>query len=280
MSDGPWTIWIASYPKSGNTWVRALLTALENPQQELVLDKLGHEPIAGQRAHLEAHTGLVSSELRREEIEALRPLADAAFDALLEKVHFRKVHDALIGVEGAPIVPPTSTRGAVYIARDPRDVVVSLAHHFERDHAWAVASMAEPDDVTLDELSFSRHGQVAQRLQTWSEHVTGWLDHSLFPVLLVRYEDLQVDAAYELGRIAAFADLQVDADSLGHAARRASFEQLRESEVQHGFRERGGVAGRFFRRGVSGAWREELEPDLATQVVADHGQVMARLGYR
>lgn len=286
-AEKPRTIWLASYPKSGNTWTRALLTGLTRPSEhddpdsdpDIDLDTLGHGPIASARPLLERHLGFASSDLTSDEVGALRPLADAAFDAALEEdVRFRKIHDGLhSGPGGAPIVPVEATRGAIYIVRDPREVAVSFAHHMGTDVERAVKTLGR---TTASEGSAKfLHSQFPQALGTWSEHVCGWLDHDLFDVLLVRYEDLHADAARELRRIADFAGLATDEQTVARAVAAARFERLQATETETGFPERPRREGAFFRRGRSGAWADELSPQLAQRIVADHAPVMTRLGY-
>jgi aryl sulfotransferase len=277
----PRTIWLASYPRSGNTWVRALLRAVTEPAPgaEIDLAELGDGPIASSRGHLERWTGLTASELKPTEIDRIRPGADAALDASLDDIRFRKIHDALLSAPAdRAIVPPAATLGAVYIVRDPRDVAVSLAHIYDRTQAQAVAAMANPCAALARSEKRLRY-QLRQRLGTWSNHVSGWLDHELFPMLLVRYEDLAADTAGELTRIAKFAGLELSTDRVEAAIEVASFEQLRARESIHGFREHPRSDVPFFRRGQAGAWEDELAPELARRVQADHGPVMARAGY-
>lgn len=276
---GPWTIWLASYPKSGNTWVRAMLASLtsEDEDVELDLDELGGGPIASARGHIERRLGFASSDLTQDEIELLRPLCDAALDLELEEVRFRKIHDALWSRAGAPIVPPDRSRAAIYVVRDPRDVAVSYAHHAGASHEWAVAALSDPTTAMIagDRLA----NQVRQHLGTWGEHVSGWLDHDLFPVLVVRYEDIAADPISELRRLARFAGLDPPAQRLRQAVRSASFDVLRAREERFGFHERPRPDLPFFRSGRAGGWRDELLPELAAQVERDHGEVMRRLRY-
>jgi aryl sulfotransferase len=276
----PRTVWLASYPKSGSTWIRAMLAAVtaDGGASRLDLDSLGGGPVPSSRPQIESFLGFASSDLTEEELERLRPLCDAAFDRDLGELRFRKVHDTLYGTLGAPIVPPEHTRGAVYVVRDPRDVAVSWAHHSARTHEWAVAALADPA-TAMNESPTDLEPQTLQRLGTWSDHVAAWIDHGLFPTIVVRYEDLAADPAGELRRIAGFAGLEAEEERLGAAARAAAFERLRAHERRHGFMERPGRDRPFFRRGVAGAWRDELDPALAARVERDHRAAMQRLGY-
>jgi hypothetical protein len=166
----------------------------------------------------------------------------------------------------------------VYIVRDPRDVAVSFAHHAGRDVRWAVKRMC--DGGMSFERSFKRITlQVHQHLGSWSDHVRGWIGHELFPVMVVRYEDLYADPARQLERIAAVGGLETGAERIVSAVEAARFDRLRAQEDRDGFRERAGVERRFFRRGQPGSWQEELPSELAARLVDQHGETMRQLGY-
>ena len=256
----------------------AALTS-EADEPDLDINELGGGPIAGSRPQLELQLGFATSDLTGEEIERVRPLCDAAFDRTLDEVRFRKIHDILWTGRGTPIVPPERTRGAIYVVRDPRDVAVSFAAHSDRSHAWAVEALGSSETAMVGAPGVLAP-QVRQHLGTWSEHVSAWTaGHDLFPVLVVRYEDMAADPLGSLARLAAFAGLEPPEERLAAAVEAASFEALRAKEEHEGFHERPGPERTFFRRGQTGGWREELAPELAARLERDHAEVMRRLGY-
>ncbi len=126
-----------------------------------------------------------------------------------------------------------------------------------------------------------QHNQLRQQLPGWSGHVASWLDQADIPVLLVRYEDMQADAAGQLRRVLAFADRPASEEDIARAVAFADFAQLRGQEQEKGFREapRPHKTGNFFRRGEAGAWRDELTPEQVARIEAVHGPMMRRLGY-
>jgi aryl sulfotransferase len=302
------TVWLASYPRSGSTWTRALLAALSratasrgpagrgaagrgaafdpDPCQRhrsfrgpLDINALGDGPIASSRATLDAVIGFASSDLLPDDIDALRPAADAAVNRGFDRITVRKIHDGLFsGPDGRTIVDSTVTRAAIYLVRDPRDVAVSLAAFLSRTPAWAVQWMADPDAALSNSIS-ELGNQVRQRLGTWSHHVDGWTSHHLFPVEVFRYEDLHADPVGQFARLAAVAGLAVSPAEVTASVAAARFDRLRDQEVRHGFRERPTADRRFFRRGIVGSWRDELRVDLVSQIERDHNATMARLGY-
>ena len=278
MND-PKTIWIASYPKSGNTWLRAMLMGLTGEEHRLDVNALDGGLIASSRDHIERWIGFASGDLTIEELDRIRPLCDAAFDRALEEVYFRKTHDALLSSsDRAPIVPADRTRGAIYVVRDPRDVAVSYAHHTGKSPEWAAAELANPAASLLGQPG-AHAGQVRMRLGTWSEHVREWTRHDLFPVLVVRYEDMSADPRAELARVARFAEIDADAERVAAAVRAARFDALRDQEARTGYHAGPFPDRAFFRRGQVGAWRDELAPELAAQIERDHAEVMSEHGY-
>ena len=275
------TVWLASYPKSGNTWMRALLRTLmrqEETDDPLDINHLGGGPIAASRHHVERYLGFPASDLAPREVDRLRPACDAALDADLTEVRFRKIHDAVRNHVGMPLVDGRGARAAVYVIRDPRDVAVSFAHFMGRPMEWAVATLGNPRGALgTDRCTIGT--QLRQPLGSWSDHVTGWTRHEELPVVVVRYEDLLVDAGAQLARAAAVAGVPAQPDRVAAAVEEARFEKLQQKENEVGFGERPLKMTRFFRRGQAGAWRDELSGDLAAQVERDHGEVMQRFGY-
>ena len=160
--------------------------------------------------------------------------------------------------------------------RDPRAVAASFAHHLGVSVQRSVELMgSSPGPYASGHVNGI---QLPQRLGTWSEHVRGWSEHALFPVLLVRYEDLHADPTAELSRIVGFAGLSADTKAIRRAVAQASFAALQAKEQSDGFREQSG-RGSFFRRGQAEGWREELDEELVLRIEREHGETMNRLGY-
>jgi hypothetical protein len=274
------TIWIASYPKSGNTWLRAVLTAwLTGAPVEI--NEIGASPIAASRVDFDRLLGIKSSDLTHAEIDLLRPRVDELFVAELQGPRLRKAHDGLYpGPSGEPVISAGATRSVVYMVRDPRDVVVSLAHH----RAWTLEHAVDVMNDPAATLSGDQRGlqeQLHQRLGTWSQHVISWTREAPFPVHVIRYEDCLEDPVTSFGAALRFTGMKsVDDGEVATAVQYADFQRLREAEEKTGFRERPVVLERFFRSGVAGSWREVLPGALARRIGEDHAAVMAQLGYR
>ncbi|VCU70052.1 Sulfotransferase domain protein [Pigmentiphaga humi] len=272
--------WLASYPKSGNTWMRAFLANLQQDGERPVsINDIGVGDIASRRSTLDAVLGFDTADLTLEEIERLRPDVYDWCDGETG-VRYCKIHDAYTrGPDGRPLVGTGSTRGAVYIVRNPLDVVSSAAQHWNLGRDATIARMADPD-AALARHAAARGGlQVFQRMLSWSGHVLSWVDAPGLACLPVRYEDMLAQPLETFTRVAGFLGMPADAGRVAKAVRFSSFEVLAGQEAESGFRERPAHAERFFREGRSGGWRDRLDPGQVARILADHGAVMRRFGY-
>jgi aryl sulfotransferase len=278
-------VWMASYPRSGNTWLRIFLANLLSEDSEGIdinelNDALDGVAIASHRKPFDDIAGIDSSELTPDEIDILRPRIYEAIAAANDKPLYVKVHDAfLLTPDGEPLMPVKATRAAVYIVRNPLDVAVSIGF-FSGYHEFdlTIAQMADPDRV----LSFRPDmlsEQLRQRLSTWSGHVTSWVDTKDIKCHIIRYEDMVQNPLDSFTAIVRFLGLPYDSSAIRNAIERARFDTLRGTEERRGFAAKPVEAQVFFREGRVGGWRDYLSASQATKIVADHRTVMERLGY-
>ena len=289
------TIWLASYPKSGNTWFRMLVANLSakdgSPVDINDLPERGG--IASARGPFDHLLLIDSGLLTYDEIDVLRPRVyeelargeqDDEYDApeAAASVRFVKVHDAYtLTPNGEPLLAGSrGANGAIVIVRDPRDIAPSLANHSRSSIDDAITFM---DNKNAGFCAGTRrqYNQLRQKLPAWSGHVASWLDQSDIPVHLIRYEDMKADTAGTLCRALAFAGRAATDEEICRAVTFADFTQLRQQELDNGFREapRPHASGNFFRRGEVGSWRDELSPPQIARIEADHAPMMRRLGY-
>lgn len=270
--------WIASYPKSGNTWVRLLLASVARGGEEPDFDDLGINSghiAAGEQ--FEDLSGLDPNTLSPETVDHLRPsilrdLAAGQNEPLYAKTHepFRET------VGGEWLMPPDISGPSLYIIRDPRDVAVSYAHHNGRDVDWAIAAMADPAHYLR--AGHLPSAQLPQRIGTWRDHVASWTDAPL-PRLMVRYEDLWSSPAPTLSRILDHLGVPASSTVVERAIDACAFERLKRREERQGFAERPSADRAFFRMGKVGDWRDELTPEQARRLEAENGEMMRLHGY-
>jgi hypothetical protein len=288
------TVWLASYPKSGNTWFRMLVANLSAKDGKPVdiNDLPERGGIASARGPFDYLSLIDSALLTHDEIDGLRPLiyealasgdADDEYDKPEDapSVRFVKVHDAYtLTPKGQPLLAGRrGADGAIVIVRDPRDVASSLANHNRTDIDAAIILMNNPQAAycakpgRLDQ-------QFRQQLPGWSGHIATWLDQTDIPVHLIHYEDMHADPIGTFRRALDFAGRAASDEEVRRAVGYADFGELRRQEEDKGFSETprrpGGV---FFRRGEAGAWRDELSAEQIARIETAHAPMMRRLGY-
>jgi hypothetical protein len=284
-------VWLASYPKSGNTWFRLLAANLraDAPVDINALPEQGG--IASARAWFDDMMLFPSGLLTHEECDRLRPglyeaMAQEGWPsgeepAAPDQTLFIKTHDAwTCTAQGVPLLGRRpAAKAAILIVRDPRDVAPSLANHSGQTIDQSIDFMADPEGVFCGR-SDRQHGQLRQQLPGWSGFNRSWLDQREIPVHLVRYEDLHADTAGAFSRALAFAGFAATQDEVRRAVEFASFGVLQAQELRNGFREAPPRrSGPFFRRGEVAGWRHELATAQAARIEESHAEMMGRLGY-
>lgn len=277
---GSGIFWLASFPKSGNTWFRTFLRNLTQDGSEPVdINDLSTGQIASSRLWLDEVLGFDTADLTADEIVRLRPDVYDWSAAQSPEPGYHKTHDAwTLTPQDRPMLGGRGTRGALYLLRNPLDVAPSLANHNGTDIDTAIATMGQADNG-LSQRDTGLSLQVPQHLGTWSAHVLSWVDAPGLACHVLRYEDMQARPLDAFAAAARFLDLPDDPARIRKAVEFSAFDILARQEETRGFRERSAQAPRFFRAGRSGGWRAQLTPAQVDRIIADHGPVMARFGY-
>jgi hypothetical protein len=273
-------IWLASYPKSGNTWFRAFLTSLFSGNNGTVdINKLMPSTIASSRELFDETCGIPSSDLLSDEIQRSRPsvyeLAAAESD---DPVYF-KIHDAYTFIpDGSPLIPFSATKSVLYIIRNPLDIAISFAHHMSSSIDRTITIMNDPE-YAFCSLNDRLSNQVKQVILSWNRHVTSWVDDSGLPLLVIRYEDMIGNALETFTKAASFIGLNEPEEKIRKAIKNSSFDVLKEQENLKGLSEKNSKTKSFFRKGRMGDWKNILTKDQTDRIILAHGEVMKRFGY-
>lgn len=273
-------VWLASYPRSGNTWLRLLVAHFEHPDAPPGFDLLAAYPSAAARALFDDVAGVDSSDLTADEVDLLRPRVYERLAADDARQRVLKVHDAwLPNADGAPCFPAAATAGVIYAVRDPLDVAVSLAHHMGRSLDAAVALVCD-ERAALGASPRSGSTMLRERLGSWSTNVRSWVDAPGLRRCVVRYEDLCAEPEATVATIVAFLGHAPDPARVRRAVYATRFGRLQAMEAEHGFRDaQPRRTAPFFRRGRPGGGREALDAAQVGRIVAAHGETMRRFGY-
>lgn len=269
-------IWLASYPKSGNTWMRGFLHNLfRNEPEPVDINKLSDFCLGESAAQWYArHADRPLAELSDEEIARMRPIVHRDFTTVFPDSVFVKTHNYLGEWCGVPLHTMEVTAGGIYVLRNPLDVAISVSHHFGETIDEAIEHLG--NDKTM---MGGVETHVLEIHRSWSTHVRSWTEHPSPQLFVVRYEDLLQKPRKYFKQVANFLGLKPSSERLERAIRNSSFKALKEIEQKKGFKERSKKAESFFREGRAEQWREVLTPDQVRRVIADHHEQMARFGY-
>jgi hypothetical protein len=272
-------VWLASYPKSGNTWTRAyianLATIMGGEEEALDVNSINrftlgenstnfYKEVCGFEPKADDYCKIANNRHRVQ-----KAIADQ-FEGLI----FCKTHNALVMDRGQPIINFAVTSGAVYIVRNPLDVAISLSHHMNLSVDQAIEVMATRDlETPINET------RVHEVWGSWSQHVKSWTRKVHSAIYVMRYEEMLSEPEKAFGELARHLLLNPTAAELRLAIERSSFDSLKDRESQEGFKERPEHAERFFREGRAGQWKEILTPQQVDAIVSKHSEQMMKFGY-
>lgn len=273
-------VWITSYPKSGNTWVRSFLHNLlqviggdPNEAHDInAMNRYSTWDIASKE--YEALLGKSPRTAARAEIAAVRAAVQEKIADIADGLSFVKTHNALVMDRGHPTINARVTSGAVYLVRNPLDVAISFAHHMGVGIDAAIERMG----TRGLETEVTEH-TVYEVYGSWSEHVESWTAKPNRAVFVMRYEDMVAAPETAFGNLARHLLLLPTEAQLREAIARSSFKELQDQEERAGFREKPEPAQRFFRKGQVGEWRNTLRRLQVRRIVRAHGEQMQRFGY-
>ncbi|HEY7688255.1 MAG TPA: sulfotransferase domain-containing protein [Dongiaceae bacterium] len=269
-------IWLASFPKSGNTWLRAFLhNLLRNPNEAYDINKLADFTKGdAQMAWYNLIDKRPGSEITKDEVAAMRPQVHRLMMQSRPDSVFIKTHNKLVEDRGTPMITMEHTAGAIYIIRNPLDVTLSFADHYALTIDETIKTMATPGLHTenSDRYCYEIYG-------SWSEHVASWTPSAHPGLHVMRYEDMLESPLKAFGGVLKFLGLNVQRERLDRAIKQSSFRVLQEQEKRQGFVEKTAVAERFFREGKAGQWKRKMTREQIDAVVAAHREQMTRFGY-
>jgi len=270
-------VWLASYPKSGNTWLRAFIVNLiARPESPATLDQITafFQSEANPKFYQRFLTKPVS-EASFEELIALRPkVQQDIMSSQAQGSIMLKSHNQLTVFDGTPLHNLDATAAAIYVLRNPLDVVLSVADHFNLSIDQAIDFISDPNTGTAtDEQG------VAGFLGSWSQHVESWTRANRPQFLTLRYEDMLDKPLPTFTKVAKLFGIQASRQELLQAVDFASFKRLLENENKNGFAEKSSHAKRFFRDGRKNQWIEKLTEEQIRRVVSAHREQMAKHNY-
>ena len=268
--------WIASYPKSGNTWVRAFIsTYLYSKNYIFNFDLLKKIPKFTQKKFFDQLVDL--EKLKRDPLKITEYWKNAQMKInLVNEINFFKTHNACVAYKNRWFTDETNTSGYIYVVRDPRAIACSLAHH-------SGVSIEEAVDDLINENKIGYNGpfKLAEIPGSWKINYLSWKKKKNFKGIVIKYEDLIDNAEGEFKKILNFINkfkkINVDQSKIIKSAISCNFTNLSEMEKNHGFQE--AQNGKFFRNGKKDSWKNELRTELIKKIENNFRDEMIELSY-
>jgi len=280
---------VASYPESGNTWIRlahAAYHADDIGPSDLVQFDEEESPVSHLMQYSDAdpyyYQSVCPFPIERADLYTKVRLRPAAMLVLEREVSrapvppLVKSHHLQGRADAFPLWNSQWTDKVVNPVRDPREICCLYADHNDKSYAETAQFMAEGDA----RIDGDDTGRVQYFLSTWSNHVEGWFNSDESRVFTVRYEDVQmhpVDALYDIFKFLEVPEL--DKDRVREAVEKTHPNALQAAGANHAPPEAQNGQSGVFHSGEAHRWEDELPVDVARKIEEDHGEMMAALGY-
>ena len=276
-------IWIASYPKSGNTLVRAMLSSLIYTEDgKLNFEKLKLIPQYPKKIHFH---GLTNKFSNTQELSKFWILSQDKIN-LDNKIKFFKTHHARCNIHNNSFTNSKNTLATIYIVRDPRDVLISFAKHFSQTVEESKNRMIDRYSFTYSELE-NIEDALHVILGTWADNYNSWIKDNK-NALLIKYEDLINNKKDELLKIIEFINkftkLNPDNKKINNCIKTTSFENMKTMEEKGLFNEnpinkKTLKKIKFFNQGKNKNWIKSLDKKTKLEIENFFEKEMKELGY-
>jgi len=283
-------IWLASYPKSGNTWLRSLLCSyffskdgifnfkqLDNIQQFSSLNIQSENVNESNYQSRVAKNWIPSQKIINKD----------------KKIHLLKTHNAMCSINGNNFTNESNSLACIYIVRDPRNVITSISNHFNLSLSESLNFIKNEKKIIFPKKNFLIGKEKVDPkdfnfLSSWSSHYLSWKNANFFPVKVLRYEDFENDIVKSFNSVlfflSKFMKFEIDDKRISNCINSTSFEKLRKMEDKEGFNEtpdslKGQKKIRFFHLGKKNKWETLLDNNLSKDIEVHFKKEMQNLGY-
>ncbi len=280
-------IWIASYPKSGNTWIRSMLTSYlytKNGSFSFeMLRKIERFSVINKKINPTnfqedvSKNWIPSQELINKD----------------KKIRFLKTHNAMCTINKNKFTDKKNTKAAIYIVRDPRNVITSISNHYEFDINKSLEFITNKRKIIFPRInekdSSSQNDQVDFNfLGDWEDHYLSWKNIAFCPIKIVKYEDLLSNPKKTFTEVLTFLsslfDFKIDNNKINNSINSTTFRFLSNLENKVGFEEspfsvKEKKKIKFFNLGKKNDWRKILDKKIAKKIEIHFKNVMSELNY-
>ena len=277
-------IWIASYPKSGNTWLRSIISALVYSKDGIfTFDKLSK---IDQFPEKKFFKDLVKNFRDFDEIKKNWIAAQDKIN-LDEKIKFFKTHQGNFKIGNDHFTNNQNTQAVIYIVRDPRNLVTSISNHYSLSLNEACNFLTSPELMGNGKSWEEKKDGIFNFLGKWNEHYKSWTNNTK-NLLLLRYEDLINEPKKELEKIIFFLNKYVNFDTndikINNILESTNFKNLKKMEQEGSFTENvikkeTGSNVNFFNLGPKNIWQNSLDKKIIKKIEDNFKDEMKEIGY-
>ena len=275
-------IWIASYPKSGNTYIRSFIASYYFSKKgkfdfDLLLNILQFPSVKFSKKNIYS---------KKEASDNWIFNQNHFFPK--DKIKFIKTHNSLEKFNGNKFTSSNQTLGAIYIVRDPRNLITSLIHHYSINYDEAYSKMINENESLLEKPKDNDHSNFTF-VGSGSNHYTSWKSSKDFKTLFIKYEDLENNKYDTFKKIIEFInDLKKDQSSMNekkfiNSINSTNFSNLKNKEEMEGFEEsvysKFGEKKRFFNLGFNNRWQKILPKNILNKLNKTFQNDLNDLGY-
>ena len=273
-------IWIASYPKSGNTWLKLFLSAyMGNHVDPKTFDI--------NKMMIPFSLFPTNSLIKKFDIDcsnfnnlSKKWISMQEYLNLMNKIIFLKTHNAMCTINGNSFTNSQQSLGGIYLVRDPRDIVLSYSDHLQKTYKDVTQTLFQSntfEEGIIDDKKFN-----FTLLGSWSDHYNSWKNYRGVKILIIKYEDLVNNTFLTFEKIIKYLNsitqVSVNKDKIYECIQLTKFENLKNLEIKNGFNEKG-LGKYFFRAGKVGDWKGKLDENLIKEIETKFNKEMTELGY-
>ena len=274
-------VWLASYPKSGNTWMWLFIKSYFNPPKKKFSlnyhkdDPIMLEPFPDERMFDKLKINYENFFDLSKNWVNLQSLIN-----LNNKTNYLKTHNAMCTINNHKFTNIENTLGAIYIVRDPRDVLISYSSYMEKSIDETLKFMLNKE--TYEAGEFKKKIYNKSLLGSWSDHYNSWKNYKSREIIIIKYEDMVNSPSSTFLKVLTYLSkiikIDVDHTKMDKAIEETSFKNLKSLEINEGFKTNLSK-NEFFRKGVVGDWREKLNKEQVEKIERAFEAEMIELGY-
>lgn len=275
-------IWIASYPKSGNTYLRSFISSYYYSKKgkfdfDLLLNILQFPSIKFTKKKIYSEVEASQSWIYNQQ---------QFFSG--DKVHFVKTHSSLNKYKGNSFTNKNLSLGAIYIVRDPRNLITSMTHHYSLSYDQAYLKLINEKQTLLEKSNDDDYSNFTF-LGSWSDHYKSWKNSNEFKTLFIKYEELENNKFDTFKKIINFINslkknkTSINEKKLINSISSTNFSNLKNKEEMEGFEESvyssSGEKKRFFNLGFNNRWQKILPNNILLKLKNTFQNDLNDLGY-